>query len=60
MKELFFMNSRFNLLVCATIVAKHWGFTANAQPSSEASGMSGAVSETFDSHDKRDATKRTA
>ena len=37
------MNSKFNLLVCATIVATHWGFTANAQLGSEASGASGAV-----------------
>jgi DNA-binding beta-propeller fold protein YncE len=43
MKEIFFMNSKFNLLVCATIVATHWGFTANAQLGSEGSGASGAV-----------------
>jgi 6-phosphogluconolactonase len=43
MKEMFFMNSKFNLLVSATIVATHWGFTANAQLGSEGSGASGAV-----------------
>jgi hypothetical protein len=31
------------LLVCATIVATHWGVTANAQLGSEGSGVSGAV-----------------
>ena len=37
------MKAKLNLLVCATIVATHWGFKANAQLGSEASGASGAV-----------------
>ena len=37
------MKPKFNLLVCATIVATHWGVTANAQLGSEGSGVSGAV-----------------
>ena len=37
------MNPKFKVLVCATIVATQWGFAANAQLGSEASGLSGAV-----------------
>jgi 6-phosphogluconolactonase len=37
------MNPKFNLLVCATIVATQWGVTANAQLSSQDSSVSGAV-----------------
>jgi 6-phosphogluconolactonase len=37
------MKPKFNLLVCATIVATHWGVTANAQVGSEGSAVSGAV-----------------
>ena len=37
------MKPKFNLLVCATIVATHWGVTANAQLGSEGSVVSGAV-----------------
>ena len=37
------MNPKFKVLVCATIVATQWGFAANAQLGSEASGVSGAV-----------------
>jgi len=36
------MKAKFNLLVCATIVATHWGVTANAQLSPQGS-VSGAV-----------------
>jgi 6-phosphogluconolactonase len=43
MKEKFFMKPKFNLLVCATIVATHWGATANAQLSPQGSSVSGAV-----------------
>jgi 6-phosphogluconolactonase len=37
------MKPKFNLLVCATIVATHWGVTANAQLGSEGSVVPGAV-----------------
>src|ERR1700739_540005 len=37
------MNPKFNLLVCATIVATQCGVTANAQLSSQDSSVSGAV-----------------
>jgi 6-phosphogluconolactonase len=37
------MKPKFNLLICATIVATHWGVTANAQLSSQGSSVSGAV-----------------
>jgi 6-phosphogluconolactonase len=37
------MKLKFNLLVCATVVATHWGVTANAQLGSEGSSVSGAV-----------------
>jgi len=36
------MKAKFNLLVCATIVATHWDVTANAQLSPQGS-VSGAV-----------------
>ena len=37
------MKPKFDLLVCATIVATHWGVTANAQLGSQGSGVFGAV-----------------
>ena len=37
------MNQQLKVLVCATIVATQWGFAANAQLGSEASGVSRAV-----------------
>jgi 6-phosphogluconolactonase len=37
------MKAKFNLLVCATIVATHWNVTANAQLSPQGSSVSGAV-----------------
>jgi 6-phosphogluconolactonase (cycloisomerase 2 family) len=37
------MKLKFNLLVFATIVATHWGATANAQLGSQSLGVSGAV-----------------
>jgi 6-phosphogluconolactonase len=37
------MNARFNVLICATIVATHWSVMANAQVGSNSSSVSGAV-----------------
>jgi 6-phosphogluconolactonase len=37
------MKQKFDLLVCAIVVATLWGGTANAQVSSQGSGVSGAV-----------------
>ena len=37
------MKRKFDLLVCAIVVATLWGGTANAQVSSQGSGVSGAV-----------------
>ena len=37
------MKPKFDLLVCATVVATLWGGTANAQVSSQGLGVSGAV-----------------
>ena len=37
------MNARFNVLICATIVATHWSVMANAQVGSNRSSVSGAV-----------------
>jgi Circularly permutated YpsA SLOG family len=37
------MKPKFDLLVCATVVATLWGGTANAQVSSQGLGVSDAV-----------------
>jgi 6-phosphogluconolactonase len=37
------MKPKFDLLVCAIVVATLWGGTANAQVSSQGSGVFGAV-----------------